>query len=702
MTMLLPWQKVVLKNYGMIKTENIAKIISVEPDFVNKIAKSLGLTKITYNDRWAKDGFVTIIRNNWDLLSIDDIALLLDLSTDELKKLLVEYDFLDIKLGAKPSVNSVKYYPLTNEQEEITDKVRDIIEENYISAKVMPFDFFTDKVNDVFDVNAEYVIKERFTSSYCAKYSGSLLDDEISDYSEEYLKRLKATGTNGIWLSDTLRNLALFPFDESLSPDYKIRVKNLKKLTERCDKYGIGVYLYINEPRCLPEEFFIKYPHLKGQKTDEGNYCMCTSVQEVQDYLFNAVKSLAENVPLLKAVMTITMSENPTHCYSRHWLERKDLYTDCPNCIGRHPAEIVAEINNTISRALKSGNGKTKLIANVWGWADFSPTFDDMKHCIDLHDKDIELLCVSEYRKKFVRGGVEVAVGDYSISVVGPSELATKILTYAKQTGHKIWTKIQLNNSWECSAVPYIPVFNLMEEHVNNVKKLGADGLMMGWSLGGYTGGVLSLCSYLCQSGDNNSIDWYKKVYGDDYKIVKEAVDIFSDAFTNFPFSVDVIYFAGHNLGPANLWSIDTQARKSTMVCYTFEDYELWAKPYGIDIFIDLCEKLINGWEKGLKVIERMQDEKLNEFKNCAIGTYCHLKSALNLAKFVNYKKNKNYNKLGMISCIESEEEVTKLLYNLISVDAKIGFEMTNHYYYNENILLEKLVNLNDCKQKLQ
>ena len=138
------------------------------------------------------------------------------------------------------------------------------------------------------------------------------------------------------------------------------------------------------------------------------------------------------------------------------------------------------------------------------------------------------------------------------------------------------------------------------------------------------------------------------------------------------------------------------------MVCYTFEDYELWAKPYGIDIFIDLCEKLINGWEKGLKVIERMQDEKLNEFKNCAIGTYCHLKSALNLAKFVDYKKNKNFDKVGMISCIESEEEVTKLLYKLISVDAKIGFEMTNHYYYNENILLEKLVNLSECKQKLQ
>lgn len=689
---LTTWQKVIFRNYGTVKTELIGKIIGLTESEVIFNAEKLGLNRIEYEPLWREKGFVTIIRNNWDLLPNEEIAALLEISEEELNKILVEYDFLDVKLGDKPPIDSFLYRPLSVEEEKNTDKVRKIVQENYVDRKVKPFDFFADFVEPYYKAGENAVIKDRFVSSYCASYSGALLDDDLTDYSEDYLKKLSATGTNGIWLSDTLRNLAEFPFDKSLSPDYKIRVNNLKKLTERCKKFGIKVYLYINEPRSLPEEFFNKNPHLKGQKANDGTYCLCTSQKEVKDYLYNAVKSLAQSVPELYAVMTITMSENPTHCYSRPWGGAEEIATDCPRCKNRKPQEVVAEINNIISRALKDGNGYTKLIANVWGWANYAG--EDKKEVfetLDLLDRDINVLCVSEYGKEFVRGGIKGKVDDYSISVVGPSEFAEKVLTYAKNKGHNIWAKIQVNNSWECSAVPYLPTFGLMTEHVKRLKKLGIQGLMLGWSLGGYPGGVLPLINSICENDNFDEKKWYAEVYGENAGEIMRAVKIFGVAFQNYPFSVDSIYFGAHNMGCGNLWSIEKQNRESTMVCFTFDDIEKWTYPYGADIYISLMEKLCKEWEIGIKTLENIESNTATkEFISCAKAAFIHFKSALNLAKFSKYKSDLQANGEILKDCLESELKITKELYKIILTDAKIGFEMTNHYYYDENLLLEK------------
>ncbi len=698
------WQKVIYVNYGACPARNIAKVIGTDEQTVIENAKKLGLSKISFNPDWLEKGFVTIIRNNWDLLSEEDIATLIGISLKELKTLLVEYDFLDIKLGEKPKVEKISYSPLTSAQEKETEKIKVFTEENFIEPEVKPFDFFKNCVPTNYVKPESEMVTDRFTSSYNAKYSGSLLDDNLSDYPDEYLMRLKASGTNGIWLSDTLRNLAEFPFDKRLSTGYEIRIANLKKLTERCEKYGIGVYLYINEPRSLPESFFEKYPDMRGQRADDGTYCLCTSNSAVLDYVYTAIKSIAKSVPLLKALLTITMSENPTHCYSRRWNDAEKLHTECPRCSKRLPEDMVSELNNVIAKALKDGNDRTKLIAHVWGWRDFRELSDDnaIFRCIDALDKDIEVLCVSEYALPFTRGGVDGLVGDYSISVVGPGEFAKKVLSYAKEKGHKIWAKVQFNNSWECSAVPYLPVFDLMVEHVENVKKLNVDGLMTGWSLGGFPGGALSLCNSACGKEKFDDTAWYNGVYEEKAKTIKTAVQIFSSAFREYPFSVDGIYFGGHNLGPANIWSLNKQNRTSSMVCFTFDDYETYVKPYGVDIYVNQLKKLLEKWEQGLKVLEKGDgNEAYLELKRCALAAYAHLKSSYNLTRFSKLKENAKENKDELLSILEEETLVTKLLYNLFSKDAKIGFEMTNHYYYNENLLLYKLINLKDLTEEV-
>jgi len=692
------WQKVIFLNYGKVKSENIAKVLGTDKEIVEKEAAAFGLNKISFNPDWKNKGFVTIIRKNWDLLSLRQISLLLEINEFELDNILKDYDFLSVKLGDKPQTEEPRYISAGINDREEEKRIKDFMEKNYLPPEIKPFDFYSGEYSRT-ELPVAQTISCRFVSSYSARYSGALADGELSDYPDEYLERLAATGINGIWLHDTLRNLADFPFDKNLSSEWQMRSSNLKKLTERCRLYGIGVYLYLNEPRSLPKEFFDKYPELKGQEVGDGEFCLCTSAAEIKQYLYEAVKSIAENVPLLKGVMTITMSENPTHCLCRTWNGLRPGKTDCPRCKNRKPEEAAAEINNIFYRALKDGNGYTKLIANLWGWSDFMGWDDaSIMRGVDLLDKNIDVMCVSEYSKKFRRGGVKAQVIDYSISVIGPSDITVRTLKYAKSKGHRIWAKIQVNNSWECSGIPYLPVFDLMTEHIRRMHELGVSGLMMGWSLGGYPGGALPLCNCVCADKNYDETKWYSETYGENALTVRKAVQIFSKAFANFPLSINSLYYGGQTLAGGNSILENSKNRKSTMVCFTFGDYDNYAYPYGIKIYIELYDKLLKKWKAGLNILSRKNGNKnFEELKTMGLAAFVMFSCAENIAEIA-LSRNRN-NSVKLKKCYKKQYELTKNLYLLICKDARIGFEMTNHYYYDENLLLERMYEANELAQ---
>src|SRR2546423_1417215 len=84
------------------------------------------------------------------------------------------------------------------------------------------------------------------------------------------LPSLAASGVNGVWLQAVLYRLAPFPWDLALSEHYQERQHNLRELVERAKKHGIGVYLYLNEPRAMPGSFFARHPELRG--VTEGDH----------------------------------------------------------------------------------------------------------------------------------------------------------------------------------------------------------------------------------------------------------------------------------------------------------------------------------------------------------------------------------------------------------------------------------------------
>ena len=63
------------------------------------------------------------------------------------------------------------------------------------------------------------------------------------------------------------------PWDRApeLSDGYQQRLENLSQLVKRAKQYNIGVYLYLNEPRPMPESFFEKNPDwAKGVLHENG------------------------------------------------------------------------------------------------------------------------------------------------------------------------------------------------------------------------------------------------------------------------------------------------------------------------------------------------------------------------------------------------------------------------------------------------
>ena len=78
------------------------------------------------------------------------------------------------------------------------------------------------------------------------------------------MQRLSEAGVNGIWMHSVLRTLVppdgIFPGAD----DAGLRIEGLKRLVERAAKYGIGIYLYVNEPRAMNLSFFESDPRRKA------------------------------------------------------------------------------------------------------------------------------------------------------------------------------------------------------------------------------------------------------------------------------------------------------------------------------------------------------------------------------------------------------------------------------------------------------
>ena len=681
------WQTVIFRNYGYVSLDKIAKVLGCSEKTVVYEAERLGLYDTVYNRVWEEKGYITIIRNNWYLLPYAQLLQLLGITEERLAYILENDDFLSVKLGGfKPKCEEVRFEPLTEKQKQETSFIADTVSRYRKPPLENAFEFFLDDS----EKNEKFLSKnKRIVHGYLSPCGDAFSADSETYLPDSLLKEYQLQGVNGIWLHGVLSALSPYPFDESLCLEYLKRRAEIKRLIMRLAKYGIKLYLYFNEPRALPENKFGKYAHLIGRR-ENGCAALCFEKEEVKNYLYEAVKDLLLDVQNLGGIITITMSENLTHCNYRP-------ETNCLICKNIPPEKTAAEVNNVIARAIRDSGSHAELIANLWGWSPFMGWTEEQTLAgIEFLDKDVSVMCVSEYDLNIEKGGIKSRIIDYSIGNPGPSEITKKTLKKATEKGHKIYAKIQTNNSWECSAVPYLPVFDLVYEHIKNLTSIGVENYMLTWTLGGYPSPMLGMVSSYSEAPEAFELnEWYKKVFGNDSDCVHNAVRLFCEGFSEYPFSIDSLYYSPKTLGAANLWGLESQENLSTMVCFAFDDYENWIKPYPIDIYLSQYEKLLVLWEQGLGELESLKETPLiKELKIYAKATYSHFQSDYFQTKFSVFKRDILNNRKEITSVILQERVNTENLLALYYKNSKVGFEASNHYYYTERNLLEKIINL--------
>lgn len=682
------WQAVIFRNYGFVRTENLAKTLRCDIATIEREALRLGLENVEYDPVWEERGYMTTIRNNWHIIPYEQITSLLDITAERLEYILVNDDFLNVKLGDfKPECAPVYYAPLSEKDEQKTRVIADTVRANRANASRKPFAFFTEKTDGGIEIKQSNGV--RIVHGYLSPCGDAFIEESEGYLPDSLLKEYAKKGVNGLWFHGVLSALSPYPFDESASVGYETRRKNLSDLIARCKKYGIKIYIYLNEPRGLAEEKFGKYAYLMGRR-ERGFASLCFEREETQTYLYEAIKDLFTAVPEIGGVITITMSENLTHCRYR-------VGTNCPVCANVAPEEIVARINNTIMRGMRDSGSKAELIANRWGWSSFSDwTREQALRCIDLHDKDVSILSVSEDELPFTKGGVESKVCDYSISNVGPSEITIASLTRAKEKGHKTYAKVQVNNSWECSTVPYLPVYDLFYKHFKNLAEIGVYNYMLTWTLGGYPSPTFDLCAEYAEKGEAFALNaWYETQYGKQGDKIHEAVKAFCAGFEEYPFSIDPLYYSPKTLGPANMWDWAQEGKISTMVCYAYDDYETWIKPYPYEVYVLQMQKLLALWEKGLEMLQTLEKtDAVRDLEIYAQTAYVHFKADLLQTQFSYYKRDRARYTAELATILEEETAITKTLISLSAQNPYVGYEASNHYFYNERNLLEKLLNL--------
>lgn len=577
-------------------------------------------------------------------------------------------------------------------------------------------------------------IDTRIIYSYSAVYGDPFLEPELDPYPDDLLERLSELGVNGVWLQSVLYSLVPWAPAPELSADWEKRIVGLRQLVERAARYGIGVYLYCNEPRSMPISFFADRPDWQGHTEADGQAMLCTSHPEVQELLSGAVARLFREAPGLAGLITITMSENWTHCYSR----TAGGKTNCPRCSKRSPGEVTAEVNRLIAQGAFREKPDARILVWTWGWVEeLGWTASDYDTVIAELPDNVTVMCVSEEAIPTNIAGIPGKVIDYSISVIGPGEKSLRTWQKASARGLQTAAKVQFNITWECSAVPFLPVFQQIETHLNRLDHSGVSALMLSWTLGGYPSlnlelaaeyywetetprsgaGLLGHASYGVEK--SGIAELLQGKFGSAAgRTIELASAAFSQAFREFPFDLSVVYVAPQNYGPANLLHLQPTGQSATMIGYPYDDLAGWRSIYPESAFAAQFKKLTAGWKKGLALLEKARkhvppafERDFDDLVTAATGAYLHFYSTYLQIEFVRTRNRYLASKSAairlkacrkLIALAGMEADNVRQLHALVIRDSRIGFEASNHYYYTVQDLKEKALNCAYIAELLQ
>lgn len=711
----------VWRNWALVPVKRMAAVLGAPENDIAAIAKRMGLGEppVVSEDQWTRT-YITILRRNWHLLPYEQLLQLLEWSAEKMDYVLREGDGLFWWFGGcKPVVERLQYTPPSESAISWSEQIGAVVREHFpggVTRVDEPlFGFLQDLLKPVDSKGSVSVHAgggNAFSPRFCYSYFGAFrepLSDIEKIYPREYLARLADTGVDGVWLHEPLFRLARFPWDAKMSKEYEKNVASLRVLVSRAREFGIGVYLYINEPRPMPMRFFKEHPELKGVD-DRGVLSgqvatLCTSLPEVKDYLRDSIAAVCDAVPDLGGIFTITASENYTNCWSHYDGQ------NCPRCAKRAPEEVIAEVNSLLAEGIAKSKSACQLIVWDWGWKN-----EWAEGIIQRLPKSAAFMSVSEWEMPFQRGGVSGQTGEYALSVVGPGPRAQRHWGFARASGLKTIAKIPGGTTWELGSVPFIPVVETVAKHVANLRELGIEGLMMSWTLGGYPCANIEAEIQVGQpeerSVDEVLLSVARRRFGEAcIPAVVRAWKRFSAAFQEFPFCGSVLYQSPNHMGPANLlWAEPTGYHGTVTMGFAcpFDDVDTWRGPYPAEVFAEQFEKVASGFEEAIAEVVSAVGEPLppalGQEMGVAEACAVHFRSVGNQVRFVQLRNQLAAG--GGSDAATALKEIERILRDEVNLavrlhaiqkrDSRIGFEAACQYFYVDVDFGEKVINCCD------
>jgi hypothetical protein len=544
----------------------------------------------------------------------------------------------------------------------------------------------------------------RFLYSYFALYGDPLIEPELDPFPDAYLEKLSRCGINGVWMQAVLNTLAPSEHFPEFGAGWETRLKNLNALVLRAKRFGVRVYLYLNEPRAMPDAFFQKHPELRGSP-HLNLYAMCTSVPAVREWLRDSLAHVVRHVPEIGGIFCITMSENLTNCFSQGdgWGKNSPRADKCPRCSQRTSWDVIAEVIGTFRDGVRRHSAKADVIAWDWAWGEALS-----EKLIPLLPKDTCLLS-------------EPGGGEYMLSTVGAGPRTMRNWERARAAGIALMAKVQFNNTWEISAVPYIPVMHLLLEHCEVLARAGVSGIVPSWTCGGYASLNLAAAkAYYFEPRSSKdeilataAVQRYGKAAA---ASVVEAWRQFSEAFKQFPFGnrtldIGLTYIIPTQHGPANPLRIRQTGYRPGMMLFPYDDYRAWCGDYPPEKVQKQFAKMAALWENGLATFKRAlprvaPHKKRSAELDLAIVETCfhHFQSTANQLEFYMLRENTGdkASLTRMRAIAEAEIELARRQFPVARDHSVIAYEASNHYYYTPLDLVEKVLNCRHLIRELE
>lgn len=254
--------------------------------------------------------------------------------------------------------------------------------------------------------------------------------------------------------------------------------------------------------------------------------------------------------------------------------------------------------------------------------------------------------------------------------------------------------------------------------HAENLRNAGVDGLMLGWTLGGYPSPNLEVVAEMGSGKNISGLEAMRKVaarrYGAAGDAVTQAWREYSKGFSEFPYHVGVVYSAPLQAGPSNLLWPKPTGYKASMVGLAYDDVNSWRANYPVETFISQMQKVAASFENAQAQLRReTAGMNLPAETRKALAAECgvaetvaiHYSSVANQAVFVTARdrlagEKERGKAMELITVIEDilhrEIVLAKRMAQLQGGDSRLGFEASNHYFYVCNDLAEKVINCRD------